>query len=851
MKKTYIAALCLCMLCAVLVGAKSIIMKIEMKDGTERYIDTESVSAFDFIDIDEVPEAQVSNILTDTLSQSFEWVENGFLNITKPVTLIERYIPNDPYQERELIVVSINDSLKNIKIKTQYLSEDISSEVTVPCQPSGITDPELGEIWVADYNTYVTEVLEDVNTAGLFSLNENYFLTLNLVYYPVEYKKDSDKAKNALVYLFPQSHYNYIFRNIFNSVEGDAVNGYKIKSYIDIDEPEISSIDVTAQIVSANSEISSPAGNTVTIQNGSWINNVVECPVDPTLLSGDMIIQYHLDIKYINGTTYRTNYNFLIRKDSLEEDKARFYTSFLADYQPSAYYHASSPIQVSCASFLDFDDPSTGLELAIKEYYTPAYRFSIPDLNDYNPDGTIKAHIHETILNQTEDYNDSTYRIAVMEYNDFLKRLEYDPIATESFYDPETARFVLHPIFYLDGTKIEIGRGLEVLYTGKINDYFLQLGTPEQNENSDKLQIQFSVETGRDISYVKVAAIPSDINNPVDEILKIADTLPAIRCHKPTEVTLDIPEFGAYKLIALAYSYTDRPIAYEESSFTLKDMSKYTFIGYSGMIDGWLLPGFYFQGNPINPYDYPFGVKTYKYTGNDIQGELYLLEGIYSSEDFLLSEYNESPLTRHVEILIDGNNVCIQPQLCGFSYSGLQGGAEMVIGNAEGMYMLQDGISLTEAIAKVSSEYRSYYENGCIVVPLPLFGFGVDDFGYNWRNLYPVEIHLPDEADATKAKAARVAKPDITSVAVRATADSAIRTFARMPVQFDPAKAINKVMIPRAPKKSTKVVKDDASQSTIYAAPKAKPVSNSSSKPSAKTDTESRATALGLKKITL
>lgn len=198
MKKIFLSLL---VLTALMAGARTIIMSIEMKDGNVRHVDTEQVDEFNFIHLDQIPETQPGKTFTDTLwadSNTKLWVHDGyFKNTDRNLSITRTYVPNDP-STIEFKISNWGDGCKPIKMT----SEDYV--ITVECQPTGIVDKKYGAIWVADEEHYYSSEGAVAGSTIHPCLYPGTYMNLNLVYYAPDYHGDDKYAVFANEFIFPE-----------------------------------------------------------------------------------------------------------------------------------------------------------------------------------------------------------------------------------------------------------------------------------------------------------------------------------------------------------------------------------------------------------------------------------------------------------------------------------------------------------------------------------------------------------------------------------------------------------------------------------------------------------------------
>lgn len=216
MKKIFLTLLSLA---ALMVCAKTIIMKVEMKDGNVRYIDTEAVDEFSFMQLDEIPETPDDGYLTQALAHDAHWYHRAlFSNIDRGVTVTDRYVANNPV-EHTFKISGWGNGCAPITIMGVQEGYDVALEVT--CQPTGYNHPEYGAIWIADAAHYSTDILGSDKKVA----NRSYYsaygrlrhdkITLDVVYYAPDYQDGKTFSVAALEYIAAPGYgpvdFNYAF----------------------------------------------------------------------------------------------------------------------------------------------------------------------------------------------------------------------------------------------------------------------------------------------------------------------------------------------------------------------------------------------------------------------------------------------------------------------------------------------------------------------------------------------------------------------------------------------------------------------------------------------------------------
>lgn len=173
-------------LATVVVFAKTVIMKIDFKDGTERLIDPRDVDEFSWTTVDEIPVNQTPDsedgISVFIHSALFDNVDTGVSVSFGPV------FDNDNYK----VAYYISNWGEKCNPLLAYIRND-GLGLDIPVQNTGYVHPQYGPIWVSDIDTYFTEVLGEYPRGIRSTILEDTsyaqgnILSLALCYYAPEY----------------------------------------------------------------------------------------------------------------------------------------------------------------------------------------------------------------------------------------------------------------------------------------------------------------------------------------------------------------------------------------------------------------------------------------------------------------------------------------------------------------------------------------------------------------------------------------------------------------------------------------------------------------------------------------
>lgn len=371
-------------------------------------------------------------------------------------------------------------------------------------------------------------------------------------------------------------------------------------------------------------------------------------------------------------------------------------------------------------------------------------------------------------------------------YNWYLYQIQSATTAESykeaSYYTKETGTFNLYLVYYVP----EYGEGTS--YFTKDYEMFQLYGYPEYGvtvaydglftDRQQNMTAMGTVTSEADVDVVKVVMVEGkDPQVGINAILSDAEGVQEVAGATTAEVKFPITKGGQYTLVAVSFDSKGEAQDYAADSFEImlsNDNADWSDYGTADFADGWVIGAFSINGVPLDVNEWAFPVLVQKSHAEGNEGDVYRLVKPYGDE-FPLAANNAYPASRNIAFNIVDHYVGILPQLCGFGASSW--GGEMTIGNAEGMYMSEEGLTLAEVGPGIKAEFQSSYEDGLVTVPLPIWGLPVYDneFGYNWKEYQASWIALPDAPAAVvaKAKAARVAAPAVKAASAKAVSPKA------------------------------------------------------------------------------
>lgn len=436
MKKLLLSLLSLTVL---MVCAQTIIMKVEMKDGTVRYIDTDAVDEFSFLQLEEIPETPVDNYLTENLWDNARWYHKSlFTNIDHNVKVTDRYVANNP-TDHTIVISGWGNGCRSITLRGVQTYAGVNLEI--PCQSTGYHHPEYGEIWIADADHYNADVLGQEYAARKLSYYDSYYLMrLDVVYYAPDYQDGKTFSSAAVEYITAPYYAPVNFKyeittdnNKFSAnIQASTYDG--IVDHIEACWDAVAGYDDNLQ-TRLTEKLNSEGGTRFSISDNPATIFTVEPDAEHC---GVMIVYKAYDFEgniIGDATAVSSNYFTIYEFSGLESEVT-------SGELHSILYAGDYPADLSVRY-----NPSEGVMGA-------TYRITIgaPDaivvtadnIYNRNADNNIDVYIPETEM--TTDVGDgNTLCVATTDwFSENIRQIPTEP----SYYSPENGVMKLHVIYY-------------------------------------------------------------------------------------------------------------------------------------------------------------------------------------------------------------------------------------------------------------------------------------------------------------------------------------------------------------------------------------------------------------------
>ena len=728
-------------LTVLLVCAKTVIMKIEMKDGTVRYVDTETVDRFQITQLDEIPDNPISHEITETMTTEGAWYHGSMFGETdRAVTVTDTYVANEP-ADHVYKVSGWGKNCKPVVIKGQNQDTFISLEV--PCQTTGYIDPDYGEIWIADAHNYNAEVL------GVEKYDQSFFddnvFTLSLVYYAPNYEDGKTYRVQAKEYIVTD----------------------KFSPELNLD---ISTVRVGKEIVSTV-KLSTEHPEVIKTVKAYWYTYGHDSSTDYDY--DELMRKVETEGKEFTVSDIPTE-AFTLRPDSLNCYLYFLYIAYDKDGQsmgvkaknetllfPDGHLSSKSGTYYFTGIFItdaryDMETRYLSTDSTTQAVYTirecPNYGINLDiiadDIYKKDADGNIPVYIRETPTGYTETLKGDTLDICVASQHIF-REAHGQQYENHSYYSPEKGLFCLDNAYYLKDTTLWFGASYEYFILDGFDNPFVAGITPVINNSvtddngTTTVDVSFKVNAKSGL-YCKAIITDKSAEEAVSYIVDNASGLPTYYCNDNPRATLTTDMAGELNLVTVLFDAHDKAIANGCTSFRVKDLSEWTYLGKAEFLDGWIGVGLRYSPTP-------YQVDLYKSTNDST---LYALDKPWGVEGCPVLSKNQTPGKANVLIqfnIYDGP-VFVKPQKSGFS---LEDYGELSVGNYEGCLLEKNpDVSLQAIYDYITSKGKglSVFSDGIVEIPLPFFGFN-DDFGYSWGNVEPVTIVFPEGVAGQNAEA--------------------------------------------------------------------------------------------------
>lgn len=768
MKKIFLTLLSLA---ALMVCAKTIIMKVEMKDGNVRYIDTEAVDEFSFMQLDEIPETPDDGYLTQTLAHDAHWYHRAlFSNIDRGVTVTDRYVANNPV-EHTFKISGWGNGCAPITIMGVQEGYDVALEV--PCQPIGYNHPEYGAIWIADAAHYSTDILGSDKKVA----NRSYYsaygrlrhdkITLDVVYYAPDYQDGKTFSVAALEYIAAPGYgpvdFNYAFLK--------ETDGYVAHINATSEAGLVDHIEACWKLV----EESENPFEELTTQLNNGGGTVFKVGEDPTALFTVKPDATHFNVVIVYRT-YDAEGQIIGDPAAIHNciksiDEYSGYENWVASgkYYTMLYggeYPASLLQTMNC----DGNTVSTSYRI---NFGAPFDVVAIAD-DAYNADEKlrIKVYVPGFSTGITVGEND-VWGASVDWYMENVYsgsgQIDYEP----GYYAPFEGVMRIPMIYYpKDDTS-------GVSYGGVADEYFVYNGfdnpfvdaltatayqVVDNGDGSSEVYVEYT-QARQKADNIRAIVTDMSVGNAIDYIeTNAADIIPisckgqasgAFAVH--TELT------GSLNVVAVLFDADGNILGSSSDEVVIKDLnpSEWSYIGKATFEDGWITV--LNNGNPFVAADHPWQVDLYQ---SVVDPTLYCLDKPWSS-DYGWPYARANDTTHHAEQLtlkfriVDGH-VIVEPQASGFA----NGTMKFTVANYEG-YIAADNpqASLDDILSYMDENgiQQSTITDNTVYIPIPLVDIGSGQFQRWASEPQPARIYFPAEAAGALAGPAKTARTAATA----------------------------------------------------------------------------------------
>lgn len=331
------------------------------------------------------------------------------------------------------------------------------------------------------------------------------------------------------------------------------------------------------------------------------------------------------------------------------------------------------------------------------------------DNNTYDSTG----HIVVTVPKNNTDYVYGSY--GNVQITDVYTYLENDNYYNDSYFIPALGEFHLNNVYYVE--KGYLGFDYEVF---KIDGYPDLTLIDKGKSAVDGINTQTIEVSISNVAYVKYGVFNADLYTAGIAAAELGKDADAARLTDTTILTFN--NEGNNLLVAIAYDSDDNIIETESMHFILLkavDLSQWSYVGKSTLVDGWLTPLYSFDGETLSAADNPWQVDTYVSLDNPGIVGLY---NPYLADGCPIKDSN-SDKTNDVMIAIDLSTdgfVMIKPQNSGFvdATHGM-----FKIFNNEGMFIssISDIDKLKTALVNnnIALSVKSIGDDGNAVVEIP------------------------------------------------------------------------------------------------------------------------------------
>lgn len=789
MKKIFLTLLSLA---ALMVCAKTIIMKVEMKDGNVRYTDTEAVDEFSFMQLDEIPETPDDGYLTQTLARDAHWYHRAlFSNIDRGVTVTDRYVANNPV-EHTFKISGWGNVCAPITIMGVQEGYDVALEV--PCQPIGYNHPEYGAIWIADAAHYSTDILGSDKKVA----NRSYYsahgrlrdgkITLDVVYYAPDYQDGKTFSVAALEYIAAAGYgpvdFNYAFLK--------ETDGYVAHINATAEAGLVDHIEACWKLAESTEN---PFEELRTqLNNGG--GTVFKVGEDPTALFTVKPDATHFNVVIVYRT-YDAEGQIIGDPAAIHNciksiDEYSGYENWVASgtYYTMIYggeYPASLLKTMNC----DGNTVSTSYRI---NFGAPFDVVAIAD-DAYKADEKlrIKVYVPGFSTGITVGEND-VWGASVDWYMENVYsgsgQIDYEP----GYYAPFEGVMRIPMIYYpKDDTS-------GVSYGGVADEYFVYNGfdnpfvdaltatayqVVDNGDGSSEVYVEYT-QARQKADNIKAIVTNLSVAEAVGYIEANASDIIPISCKGQasgafvvhTELT------GSLNVVAVLFDADGNILGSSSDEVVIKDLnpSEWSYVGKATFEDGWITV--LNNGNPFVAADHPWQVDLYQ---SVVDPTLYCLDKPWSS-DYGWPYARANDTTHHAEQstlkfrIVDGH-VIVEPQASGFA----NGTMTFTVANYEGYLAANNPqASLDDVLSYMAEDdiQQSVITDNTVYIPFPLVDIGRGQFQIWASEPQPARIYFPAEAAgalAGPAKTARTAATAASRSALSLKAPEVVNPVVRLP----------------------------------------------------------------------
>lgn len=754
MKKFLLSLLSLTVLA---VCAKTVIMKVEMKDGNVRYIDTEAVDEFNFVELEAIPEAPADNYLTETVWTDAHWYHHSlFTAIDRQVKVTDRYIANNP-TDHTFAISGWGVGCRTIKATGTQNGNIVNLEVA--CQPTGYKHPEYGEIWIADRAHYALEVAGGTPVDDCLSYYDGRnYLQLDVVYYAPRYLDGKTFSQAAVEYIAAADYSPVDMGYRLENSNGKYTARVEASAGLGI----VDRIDACVMLGNMNNfyllknEVTEKfnAGDRTSCKLQETPNTILSLEPDPenyylvigykaydsegTVIGNpDELLWYYIPIDELSGET------IIVARGTVR--LGLLYSGETETYLNATYTPNGSTI---------------GAEYVLLRDTEYQLRFYTDDIYKRDADNNIKVYMPETSTGLSSGGKEVF--IASTEWfceNYGVEGLETAP----SYYSPEKGCVQLHNIAYTNSD------GLGMISMGY--DYFafdgcdrlwidaIELsvsGVEPKADGTTDITVSYAVNRNNG-SYLKAVACDMNADKAKQYLTEIAGNLAPINCGREGSFVINTNLTGTVSIAAQLHDPSGKVLGVSTSVCLVKRInpSEWTYLGQALFEDGWIIPAFSDGNGPLQAADNTWNVDLYRSTEDPT---LYAIDMPWSDKTSCpIASSNESADAdlAFVKFNIYDGHVVVKTQYSGFACAG----SPVAIGNCEGnLAESNPGVEMQVIYDALTSQGvpHSVFTDNTVVIAEPLVGLGMELQGY-WSDQYQaVKIHFPTDASTADSAAKKM-----------------------------------------------------------------------------------------------